>query len=59
MRNYRSTPEVIGTANTVMAPQLGHGAVELRPTRPSGAAVSYAGHGDEVAEAAAVTAVYD
>jgi DNA helicase-2/ATP-dependent DNA helicase PcrA len=57
MRNYRSTPEVITSANTVMAPQIGRrGAVELKPTRPAGAAVSYAGHGDEVAEAAAVAA---
>ena len=54
MRNYRSTPEVIAAANAVMAPQLGGRAVELRATRPSGSRVTYAGHPDEVAEAASV-----
>ncbi|CAA9372768.1 MAG: ATP-dependent DNA helicase UvrD/PcrA, actinomycete paralog [uncultured Nocardioidaceae bacterium] len=53
-RNYRSTPEVLETANLVMRGQLGTGAVRLRATRPSGVAVSYDGHADEVAEAAAV-----
>jgi DNA helicase II / ATP-dependent DNA helicase PcrA len=54
MRNYRSTPEVIETANTVMRPQLGKGAVALKATRGSGLKVTYAGHDDEVAEAASV-----
>ena len=54
MRNYRSTPEVIAAANTVMAPQIGRGAVELKPTRDAGSAVTYAGHGDEVEEATSV-----
>ncbi len=44
IRNYRSTPEVIAAANTVMAPQIGRGAVELKPTRDAGSAVTYAGH---------------
>jgi DNA helicase-2/ATP-dependent DNA helicase PcrA len=52
-RNYRSTPEVIETANAVMAKQLGAGAVALRATRGSGARVSFTGFPDEVAEAAA------
>ncbi len=54
MRNYRSTPQVVACANTVMASQIGRGAVELKATRPPGASVTYAGHADEVAEAAAV-----
>jgi DNA helicase-2/ATP-dependent DNA helicase PcrA len=54
MRNYRSTPEVIAAANTVMAPQIGRGAVELKPTREAGSTVTYAGHGDEVEEATTV-----
>jgi len=54
MRNYRSTPQVIAAANTVMRPQIGTRAVELKATRSPGAEVTYAGHGDEVAEAAAV-----
>ena len=54
MRNYRSTPEVIGAANSVMAGQAGGAAVELKSTRGPGAAVSYHGHSDEVAEAGAV-----
>ncbi len=54
MRNYRSSPEVIATANSVMAAQTGRGAVELRSTRETGAPVTYSGHADEVAEAASV-----
>ena len=38
-RNYRSTPEVIEAANTVMASQLGSSAVQLRATRQTGATV--------------------
>ncbi len=53
-RNYRSTPEVVKTANAVMGFELGSSAVRLRTTRPSGPAVSFSGHSDEVAEAAAV-----
>ncbi len=54
MRNYRSTPQVIAAANAVMRPQLGRGAVELKAVREAGPEVTYTGHGDEVAEAAAV-----
>jgi DNA helicase-2/ATP-dependent DNA helicase PcrA len=54
VRNYRSTPEVLAVANAVMRGELGHGAVELRPTRSSGAAVSLQGYRDEVDEAAQV-----
>ncbi len=53
-RNYRSTPEVVATANAVMGAELGSSAVRLRTTRPSGPAVTFGGHPDEVAEAAAV-----
>jgi DNA helicase-2/ATP-dependent DNA helicase PcrA len=53
-RNYRSTPQVISAANTVMADQHGSGAVALRAVRPSGVPVSCQAYSDEVAEAAAV-----
>jgi DNA helicase-2/ATP-dependent DNA helicase PcrA len=53
-RNYRSTPQVIATANTVMAGQLGRSAVQLKATRPDGAKVEASGQPDEVAEAEAV-----
>ncbi|MGH3472897.1 MAG: ATP-dependent DNA helicase UvrD2 [Nocardioidaceae bacterium] len=54
-RNYRSTPQVIETANTVMAGQIGKAAVELRPTRAEGQQTKLTGYDDEVAEAAAVS----
>ncbi|WP_139978250.1 ATP-dependent DNA helicase UvrD2 [Nocardioides litoris] len=53
VRNYRSTPQVVTAANTLLA-GTGSAGVELRAQRPGGAAVSYAGHPDEVAEAGAV-----
>ena len=53
-RNYRSTPQVIETANAVMRAQVGTGAVQLRATRDDGPAASFEGQSDEVAEAAAV-----
>ncbi len=53
-RNYRSTPQVIETANSVMRDELGSSAVLLRTTRTAGQTVSFTGHADEVAEAAAV-----
>ena len=53
VRNYRSTPEVVGAANTLLA-GTSSTSVELRAQRPSGASVVYEGHPDEVAEAAAV-----
>lgn len=53
VRNYRSTPQVVTAANTLLA-GTGSRSVELRAQRPSGAAVTYTGHPDEVAEAEAV-----
>jgi anti-sigma regulatory factor (Ser/Thr protein kinase) len=64
-RNYRSTPEIIGSANSVMATadRAGPGraprsaaAVRLRATRESGATVTFRGCPDEIAEAATVAA---
>ena len=55
VRNYRSTPQVVSAANTLLAGTSSTG-VELRAQRPSGAAVVFEGHPDEVAEAAAVAA---
>lgn len=53
VRNYRSTPEVVRAANTLLdgTPSAG---VKLTAQRASGPAVTYDGHPDEVAEAAAV-----
>ncbi|WP_331251061.1 ATP-dependent helicase [Nocardioides sambongensis] len=53
VRNYRSTPQVVAAANGLLAGTSSAG-VELRAQRPAGASVRYAGHPDEVAEAAAV-----
>ena len=50
VRNYRSTPEVVGAANDLLRGTASRG-VELRAQRPSGPAVSFAGSTDEVAEA--------
>ncbi len=55
VRNYRSTPEVVGAANTLLAGSESR-TVRLRAQRPAGPAVTYEGHPDEVAEAAAVAA---
>lgn len=55
VRNYRSTPEVVDAANTLLAGSVSQG-VELRAQRPSGPAVSYTPRPDEVAEAEAVAA---
>jgi DNA helicase-2/ATP-dependent DNA helicase PcrA len=52
-RNYRSTPEVVEAANTVLAGS-GSTTVRLRAQRPAGPAVRYAPAADEVAEADAV-----
>jgi DNA helicase-2/ATP-dependent DNA helicase PcrA len=57
VRNYRSTPEVVAAANTLLARSSSRG-VELRAQRTSGPAVTYTSHPDEVAEAdAAATAI--
>ncbi len=53
-RNYRSTPEVVATANAVMRAALGSTAVRLRTTRSAGCKVTFSGYSDEVAEAASV-----
>ena len=55
VRNYRSTPEIVGAANTLLAGSSSRG-VDLRAQRPSGPAVSYTSQPDEVAEAGAVAA---
>jgi DNA helicase-2/ATP-dependent DNA helicase PcrA len=55
VRNYRSTPEVVDAANTLLAGSLSQG-VELRAQRPSGPTVMYSPRPDEVAEAEAVAA---
>jgi DNA helicase II / ATP-dependent DNA helicase PcrA len=52
-RNYRSTPEVVDAANTVLAGS-GTTSVRLRAQRSSGPAVRYQPAADEVAEADAV-----
>ncbi|WP_148613958.1 ATP-dependent DNA helicase UvrD2 [Nocardioides rubriscoriae] len=53
VRNYRSTPQVVTAANTLLA-GTSSTSVQLRAQRPAGAAVTYQGHPDEVAEASAV-----
>jgi DNA helicase-2/ATP-dependent DNA helicase PcrA len=55
VRNYRSTPQVVDAANTLLAgtPSLG---VALRSQQPAGPPVTYDAHPDEVAEAEAVAA---
>ncbi|WP_395692319.1 ATP-dependent DNA helicase UvrD2 [Nocardioides sp.] len=55
VRNYRSTPEVVDAANTLLA-GTGSAGVRLRAQRPSGPEVSYTPRPDEVAEAEAVAA---
>jgi DNA helicase-2/ATP-dependent DNA helicase PcrA len=55
VRNYRSTPEVVEAANTLLAGSASRG-VELRAQRPSGPVVTYTPRPDEVAEAEAVAA---
>ena len=55
VRNYRSTPEIVGAANSLLAGSGSEG-VQLRAQRPAGPAVTYTQHPDEVAEAEAVAA---
>ena len=52
-RNYRSTPEVVAAANTLLEKSPSRG-VDLRAQRPAGPAVTYTPHPDEVAEAESV-----
>jgi DNA helicase-2/ATP-dependent DNA helicase PcrA len=53
VRNYRSTPQVISAANTLLQ-GAGTGAVQLRAQRPTGAEIRWQEATDEVAEAEAV-----
>lgn len=53
VRNYRSTPQVVTAANQLLAGTDSQG-VDLRAQQPAGPEVGYAGHTDEVAEAAAI-----
>lgn len=61
VRDYRSTPQVVSLANTVLAGrkggrlgQLPPGAVELVAQQPAGPPVTYMAYDDDVAEANAV-----
>ena len=62
VRNYRSTPQIIGTANALLLSGLSGPSgkaspgVTLRSQQEPGSEVSYAEHPDEVAEAEAVAA---
>ncbi len=53
VRNYRSTPEVVAAANTLLAGTPSAG-VRLAAQRPAGPDVRYTPYADEVAEAEAV-----
>jgi DNA helicase-2/ATP-dependent DNA helicase PcrA len=55
VRNYRSSPQVVETANRLLAGSPSRG-VELRAQRPAGPAVTFQPRPDEVAEADAVAA---
>ncbi len=55
VRNYRSTPQVVDAANTLLAGTASRG-VALRSQQPAGPPVTYDAHPDEVAEAEAVAA---
>ncbi|HYH33635.1 MAG TPA: UvrD-helicase domain-containing protein [Nocardioides sp.] len=53
VRNYRSTPEVVEAANRLLVGTPSQG-VALQAQRPSGPAVTFTSHPDEVVEAARV-----
>jgi DNA helicase-2/ATP-dependent DNA helicase PcrA len=55
VRNYRSSPQVVGAANTLLADTPSQG-VQLRAQQPAGPEVTYDAHPDEVAEAESVAA---
>lgn len=55
VRNYRSTPQVVAAANTLLGGTPSQG-VELRAQRPAGPAASFTQHPDEVAEAESAAA---
>ncbi|RYZ26377.1 MAG: ATP-dependent helicase, partial [Propionibacteriaceae bacterium] len=59
VRDYRSTPEVVGFANSVLSMASGRHArarLELIAQRPSGPAPTFTAYDDDVAEAAGVAA---
>jgi DNA helicase-2/ATP-dependent DNA helicase PcrA len=58
VRNYRSTPQVVDAANTLLRGSESQG-VELRSQRERGPAVTYSQRSDEVAEAEAVAAALE
>ncbi|MFL6131479.1 MAG: ATP-dependent DNA helicase UvrD2 [Nocardioidaceae bacterium] len=55
VRNYRSTPQIVGVANRLLAGTPSAG-VQLRSQQAAGPAVSFVEHADEVAEAEQVAA---
>lgn len=55
VRNYRSTPEIVQTASTLLAGTPSQG-VALRSQQPSGSPVGFSPQPDEVAEAEATAA---
>jgi DNA helicase-2/ATP-dependent DNA helicase PcrA len=55
VRNYRSTPQVVRAANTLLEGTRSQG-VELRSQQPAGSEPTYDAHPDEIAEAEAVAA---
>ncbi|MCW2776568.1 MAG: ATP-dependent helicase, partial [Frankiales bacterium] len=57
VRDYRSTPQVVGLANAVIAKATsGHARLQLLAQRADGPAPAFAEHDDEPAEATAVAA---
>ncbi|WP_425471163.1 ATP-dependent helicase [Xylanimonas allomyrinae] len=56
VRDYRSTPQVVGVANEVLRRGRVTGALELRAQRPPGPPVSFVAYDDDDAEAAGVAA---
>ncbi len=56
VRDYRSTPQVVGCANAIMATgsSAGHGAVTLQAQQPAGPEVQFAEAPEEAAEAAGI-----
>jgi DNA helicase-2/ATP-dependent DNA helicase PcrA len=55
VRNYRSSPQVVRAANTLLADTSSQG-VELRSQQAAGPEVTYESHPDEIAEAESVAA---
>lgn len=56
VRDYRSTPQVVGLANHIMRKADGPAPLALRAQRPDGPDVSFVTYADDEAEAAGVTA---